>query len=112
MARRLHLSLCRRAGRAAGAPGRGAAMFILLLNVYLAILFLLVWFKLVPFNLFWKSSPFPKGYERNAGRSAHTIGTVVSATQATTASAIARPITSPSRPNSRGPVAPAAEPPV
>lgn len=32
-------------------------MIIFLLNVYLAILFLLVRFKLVSFNLFWKSSP-------------------------------------------------------
>ncbi len=41
-----------------------------------------------------------------------TIGTVVSATQATTASAVVRPMTSPSKPNSSGPVAPATEPPV
>ncbi len=33
-------------------------MIIFLLNVYLAILFLLVRFKIVPFNLFWKCSPF------------------------------------------------------
>jgi hypothetical protein len=33
-------------------------MIVFLLNVYLAILFLLVWFKIVPFNLFWKASPF------------------------------------------------------
>ena len=33
-------------------------MIVFLLNVYLALLFLLVWFKVVPFNLFWKSSPF------------------------------------------------------
>jgi RND family efflux transporter MFP subunit len=33
-------------------------MIVFLLNVYLAILFLLVWFKIVEFNLFWKCSPF------------------------------------------------------
>jgi multidrug resistance efflux pump len=33
-------------------------MIVFLLNAYLAILFLLVWFKVVPFNLFWKASPF------------------------------------------------------
>jgi RND family efflux transporter MFP subunit len=33
-------------------------MIVFLLNVYLAILFLLVWIKIVPFNLFWKCSPF------------------------------------------------------
>ncbi len=33
-------------------------MIVLLLNVYLAILFLLVWLKVVRFNLFWKCSPF------------------------------------------------------
>jgi len=32
-------------------------MIVFLLNVYLVILFLLVWFKIVPFNLFWKVSP-------------------------------------------------------
>jgi multidrug efflux pump subunit AcrA (membrane-fusion protein) len=30
---------------------------IVLFNVYLLILFLLVWFKVIPFNLFWKISP-------------------------------------------------------
>lgn len=33
-------------------------MIVVLLNVYLVILFLLVKFKIVRFNLFWKSSPF------------------------------------------------------
>lgn len=33
-------------------------MIVFLLNVYLAILFLLVWLKIVRFNLFWKCSPF------------------------------------------------------
>jgi RND family efflux transporter MFP subunit len=33
-------------------------MIVVLLNVYLVILFLLVHFKIVPFNLFWKCSPF------------------------------------------------------
>jgi multidrug resistance efflux pump len=33
-------------------------MIVFLLNVYLVILFLLVKFKIVTFNLFWKSSPF------------------------------------------------------
>ena len=32
-------------------------MIVVLLNVYLVILFLLVKFKIVPFNLFWKVSP-------------------------------------------------------
>lgn len=32
-------------------------MIVVLLNVYLAILFLLVQFRIVPFNLFWKISP-------------------------------------------------------
>lgn len=32
-------------------------MIVVLLNVYLLLLFLLVWFKVVPFNLFWKISP-------------------------------------------------------
>jgi RND family efflux transporter MFP subunit len=32
-------------------------MIVFLFNVYLLILFLLVWFKIVPFNLFWKVSP-------------------------------------------------------
>jgi multidrug resistance efflux pump len=32
-------------------------MIVFLLNVYLVILFLLVWLKIVPFNLFWKISP-------------------------------------------------------
>ncbi|WP_104663294.1 HlyD family secretion protein [Ensifer adhaerens] len=32
-------------------------MIVVLLNVYLAILFLLVKFRIVPFNLFWKISP-------------------------------------------------------
>jgi multidrug resistance efflux pump len=32
-------------------------MIVFLFNIYLLILFLLVWFKIVPFNLFWKISP-------------------------------------------------------
>jgi RND family efflux transporter MFP subunit len=32
-------------------------MIAFLLNLYIFILFLLVWFKVVPFNLFWKISP-------------------------------------------------------
>jgi RND family efflux transporter MFP subunit len=32
-------------------------MIVVLLNVYLAILFLLVHFRIIPFNLFWKVSP-------------------------------------------------------
>ena len=32
-------------------------MIVFLFNVYLLILFLLVWFKVVNFNLFWKISP-------------------------------------------------------
>lgn len=32
-------------------------MIVFLFNVYLLILFLLVWFKVIPFNLFWKISP-------------------------------------------------------
>jgi RND family efflux transporter MFP subunit len=32
-------------------------MIVVLLNVYLVILFLLVYFRIVPFNLFWKVSP-------------------------------------------------------
>lgn len=32
-------------------------MIVFLFNVYLLILFLLVWFKIIPFNLFWKISP-------------------------------------------------------
>ena len=32
-------------------------MIVAILNVYLVLLFLLVWFKIVPFNLFWKISP-------------------------------------------------------
>ncbi len=32
-------------------------MIVFLFNIYLLILFLLVWFKVVPFNLFWKISP-------------------------------------------------------
>lgn len=32
-------------------------MIVFLLNVYLVILFGLIWFKVVPFNLFWKVSP-------------------------------------------------------
>ena len=32
-------------------------MIVVLLNVYLVILFLLVKFKVVPFNFFWKISP-------------------------------------------------------
>ncbi|MGE0628910.1 MAG: HlyD family secretion protein [Hyphomicrobiaceae bacterium] len=32
-------------------------MIVVLLNAYLVILFLLVWLKVVPFNLFWKLSP-------------------------------------------------------
>jgi RND family efflux transporter MFP subunit len=33
-------------------------VIVFLLNIYLALLFLLVWLKIVPFNLFWKCSPF------------------------------------------------------
>jgi multidrug resistance efflux pump len=32
-------------------------VIVFLLNAYLLILFLLVWFKVIPFNLFWKLSP-------------------------------------------------------
>lgn len=32
-------------------------MIVFLLNAYLLLLFILVWFKVVPFNLFWKISP-------------------------------------------------------
>jgi RND family efflux transporter MFP subunit len=32
-------------------------MIVFLINLYIFILFLLVWFKVVPFNLFWKISP-------------------------------------------------------
>ena len=32
-------------------------MIVVLLNVYLAILFLLVWTKIIRFTLFWKVSP-------------------------------------------------------
>lgn len=32
-------------------------MIVFLFNIYLLSLFLLVWFKIVPFNLFWKISP-------------------------------------------------------
>lgn len=32
-------------------------MIVFLLNAYLVLLFLLVWFKIIPFNLFWKISP-------------------------------------------------------
>jgi RND family efflux transporter MFP subunit len=32
-------------------------MIVFLFNLYLLLLFLLVWFKVVPFNLFWKISP-------------------------------------------------------
>jgi multidrug resistance efflux pump len=32
-------------------------MIVVLLNVYLALLFILVKFRIVPFNLFWKVSP-------------------------------------------------------
>ena len=33
-------------------------MGVAIINTYLVILFLLVHFKIVPFNLFWKASPF------------------------------------------------------
>ncbi len=33
-------------------------MIVFLLNIYLALLFLLVWLKIIPLNLFWKCSPF------------------------------------------------------
>ncbi len=33
-------------------------MIVFLLNVYLVVLFLLVRFRVVGFNLFWKASPF------------------------------------------------------
>jgi hypothetical protein len=39
-----------------GAQGGGAEMIVALFNVYLVILFFLVKFKIVPFNLFWKVS--------------------------------------------------------
>ena len=32
-------------------------MIVAILNIYLVLLFLLVWHKIVPFNLFWKISP-------------------------------------------------------
>jgi multidrug resistance efflux pump len=32
-------------------------MIVAILNIYLVLLFLLVWLKIVPFNLFWKISP-------------------------------------------------------
>jgi multidrug resistance efflux pump len=32
-------------------------VIVFLLNLYLAVLFCLVWFRIVPFNLFWKISP-------------------------------------------------------
>ena len=51
-------------------------------------------------------------YERNAGRSAQTIGTVVSARQRHDGERDGRPMKSPSRPNRNGLVAPATEPPV
>ena len=57
-------------------------------------------------------TPALRKLRRNAGRSAHTIGTVVSAMQDTMLSAIGRPTASPTNPEISGPVAPATEPPV
>src|SRR6476661_4765103 len=50
LAGRADLGLCRCAGEA-------GAMIVVLLNVYLALLFILVKMRIVPFNLFWKVSP-------------------------------------------------------
>src|SRR5262249_44634100 len=55
LAARAHLGLCRRTLPAQ--DGR-CVMAIAILNIYLVILFLLVHFKIVRFNLFWKVSPF------------------------------------------------------
>src|ERR1700722_10110040 len=49
------LGLCRRAISAQ--IGR-CVMGVAIINTYLVLLFLLVHFKIVPFNLFWKVSPF------------------------------------------------------
>jgi multidrug resistance efflux pump len=54
VAARIDLGLCR---HSRGPQGGGAAMIVALFNVYLVILFFLVKFKIVPFNLFWKVSP-------------------------------------------------------
>ena len=55
VAGRADLGLCRRSGRA----GDGAAaMMIAIMAVYLVLLFALVHFGVVAFNLFWKASPF------------------------------------------------------
>jgi hypothetical protein len=54
VAPRIDLGLCR---HSRGAQGGGAEMIVALFNVYLVILFFLVKFKIVPFNLFWKVSP-------------------------------------------------------
>src|ERR1700754_309727 len=54
VAGRRDLGLCRRS-----CPDEGGdrTMIVVLLNVYLAILFILVKLKVIPFNLFWKVSP-------------------------------------------------------
>src|ERR1700742_3084181 len=54
MADRLHLGLCRHPP----AQVRRCVMGVAIINAYLVLLFLLVHFKIVPFNLFWKISPF------------------------------------------------------
>jgi hypothetical protein len=54
VADRIDLGLCR---HSRGPQGGGAAMIVALFNVYLVILFFLVKFKIVPFNLFSKVSP-------------------------------------------------------
>ncbi len=55
VAARLHLGLCRRALSAQ--VGR-RVMAVAIINTYLVLLFLLVHFRVVRFNLFWKVSPF------------------------------------------------------
>src|SRR3954471_1578773 len=55
VARRADLGLCRCAGCAADGA---TAMMIAIMAVYLVLLFALVRFGIVSFNLFWKSSPF------------------------------------------------------
>mgnify|MGYP003694675331 CR=1 FL=1 len=54
MAGRADMGLCRRSGVASAGA---ASMIVAILNIYLVLLFLLVWLKIVPFNLFWKISP-------------------------------------------------------
>jgi multidrug efflux pump subunit AcrA (membrane-fusion protein) len=46
--------LCRYSG---AADERSGAMIVVLLNVYLALLFVLVWTNIIRFTLFWKVSP-------------------------------------------------------